>query len=761
MSALVATIAYMRLPTAEEYGTFAISAHSASDLGQSSLLSFKYDGSGLFIHAFKFHSLSRPFHSLARLEDAQETKPAVALSDITLTGKRKSNDGSGLQIKRLFMPTAEGSNQNQSFLCEPAWVTIPRSTDSPRDSRNVHSSTSSDVLQNSQSIQQACSSLLSKKRVYVPMSEVSVCRPEISSFIESPNEIIRLREALKTERKALRKLHKELEAEKCASAAAANEAMAMIRRLQGEKSAALVESRHYRLASEERETYNREAITLLKEALLAMENEVHTLQEHVEAYRSMFLKIKSRHGNPLGRSKEDEPLLLLEGNELAPFSSEDINDPLYLSQVGITGVTEDQAFGDRMKWQHQLSEVIPHEGPDFEDTCCEGKNSDLDGDKIFGTQDLDDISMSILDRVARLEERFACLGHNQKFDSVSADQDFHAMTRNLDESVATIILERHLSPPFSRRSGQVREGFATNSLQDLDKLGCLDSERVTMSSEDSEQEHVVSACHKGAGLEAFKMNIRGSSRRLSQELGQESTFIDTRGAEMEAMHDVYDVQCDPNSCGMPPCTESCKGLAGSADIIVNDSLQMSDIKLAEPRSSIALKDTILSNHSEGCNAPADGKWLPEVRPMDEEARKSSTATEDVDNLKLRLQALEGERAFMKVAIDSLRKENMELKLLQDIAQQLRELKGDVLKTGTKSPGRNEQLPFLSFLKGILSFTRTRNSSTTKGTRLFNSPHKEQGLPGLFHLLKYSPKEEGHTRVMRECKIKLSSVGVSS
>ncbi|MCO5586706.1 hypothetical protein L7F22_040648 [Adiantum nelumboides] len=230
---------------------------------------------------------------------------------------------------------------------------------------------------------------------------------------------------------------------------------------------------------------------------------------------------------------------------------------------------------------------------------------------------------------------------------------------------------------------------------------------------------------------------------------------------MEAMHDVYDVQCDPNSCGMPPCTESFKGLAGSADIIVNDSLQVSDIKLAEPRSSIALEDTIPWNHSDGCNAPADGKRLLEVRPMDEEARKSSTATEDVDNLKLRLQALEGERAFMKVAIDSLRKENMELKLLQDIAQQLRELKGDVLKTGAKSPGRNEQLPFLSFLKGILSFTKTRNSSTTEGTRLLNSPHKEQGLLGLFHLLKYSPKEEGHPRVMRECKIKLSSVGVSS
>ncbi|WP_219823859.1 hypothetical protein, partial [Enterobacter cloacae complex sp. CH23B] len=41
MSGLVATIAYMRLPTAEEYGTLAISARLASDLGVSSLLSFK------------------------------------------------------------------------------------------------------------------------------------------------------------------------------------------------------------------------------------------------------------------------------------------------------------------------------------------------------------------------------------------------------------------------------------------------------------------------------------------------------------------------------------------------------------------------------------------------------------------------------------------------------------------------------------------------------------------------------------------------
>ncbi len=45
------------------------------------------------------------------------------------------------------------------------------------------------------------------------------------------------------------------------------------------------------------------------------------------------------------------------------------------------------------------------------------------------------------------------------------------------------------------------------------------------------------------------------------------------------------------------------------------------------------------------------------------------------HLTLRLKALEADRNLMKQTIESLRRENGEMKLLQEIAQQLQELRG--------------------------------------------------------------------------------------
>lgn len=53
----------------------------------------------------------------------------------------------------------------------------------------------------------------------------------------------------------------------------------------------------------------------------------------------------------------------------------------------------------------------------------------------------------------------------------------------------------------------------------------------------------------------------------------------------------------------------------------------------------------------------------------------SIVEEEVEQLTHRLKALEADRYLMKQTIDSLRRENGEMKLLQEIAQQLRELRG--------------------------------------------------------------------------------------
>lgn len=78
------------------------------------------------------------------------------------------------------------------------------------------------------------------------------------------------------------------------------------------------------------------------------------------------------------------------------------------------------------------------------------------------------------------------------------------------------------------------------------------------------------------------------------------------------------------------------------------------------------------------------QWKDMSRPQHESLRISTlrrnentrlTVEEEVEKLTDRLKALEADRYLMKQTIDSLRRENGEMKLIQEIAQQLRELRG--------------------------------------------------------------------------------------
>ena len=82
-----------------------------------------------------------------------------------------------------------------------------------------------------------------------------------------------LKEALKVERATLASLEAELENERNASAIATSEAMAMISRLQEEKSVMQMEVAQLQRMFEEKANYDGEAITFLKESLLKRERE--------------------------------------------------------------------------------------------------------------------------------------------------------------------------------------------------------------------------------------------------------------------------------------------------------------------------------------------------------------------------------------------------------------------------------------------------------------------------------------------------------
>lgn len=99
-----------------------------------------------------------------------------------------------------------------------------------------------------------------------------------------------LRKALQVERKNLCALYAELEVERIASETAANEAMAMISRLQEEKAALHMEAAHYQRMAEEKAIYDEQAMQLLKDILYKKERENYLLEKEVKVIKTRFLR---------------------------------------------------------------------------------------------------------------------------------------------------------------------------------------------------------------------------------------------------------------------------------------------------------------------------------------------------------------------------------------------------------------------------------------------------------------------------------------
>ncbi|KAL5794796.1 hypothetical protein ACOSP7_003390 [Xanthoceras sorbifolium] len=101
------------------------------------------------------------------------------------------------------------------------------------------------------------------------------------------SEVRMLEEALEMEKVSCAVLYSELEKERAAAATAADEAMAMILRLQEDKALIEMEARQYHSMIEENFAYQEEEMNILKEILVRRERENHFLEKEVEAYRQM------------------------------------------------------------------------------------------------------------------------------------------------------------------------------------------------------------------------------------------------------------------------------------------------------------------------------------------------------------------------------------------------------------------------------------------------------------------------------------------
>ncbi|GAV74391.1 Zein-binding domain-containing protein [Cephalotus follicularis] len=97
-----------------------------------------------------------------------------------------------------------------------------------------------------------------------------------------------LKRQVRLDRKSLMDLYMELDEERSASAVAANNAMAMITRLQAEKASVQMEALQYQRMMEEQAEYDQEALQASNNLLAKREEEMKDLEDEIEAYRLKY-----------------------------------------------------------------------------------------------------------------------------------------------------------------------------------------------------------------------------------------------------------------------------------------------------------------------------------------------------------------------------------------------------------------------------------------------------------------------------------------
>ncbi|KAK1427164.1 hypothetical protein QVD17_15847 [Tagetes erecta] len=134
------------------------------------------------------------------------------------------------------------------------------------------------------------------KKGAAPLEKVDLGSEAIEeqSSADEYSIIQHLKKQVTDNRKTLVTLYMELDEERSAATVAANNAMAMITRLQAEKAGVHMEALQYQRMMDEQAQYDEEAIQILKDLLLKKEEDVRILEVELDAYRERYGEIKKR-----------------------------------------------------------------------------------------------------------------------------------------------------------------------------------------------------------------------------------------------------------------------------------------------------------------------------------------------------------------------------------------------------------------------------------------------------------------------------------
>ncbi|KAJ4916154.1 putative myosin-binding protein 5 [Raphanus sativus] len=140
-----------------------------------------------------------------------------------------------------------------------------------------------------------------------------------SEVLDGDSILHHLKRQVRLDRKSLMDLYMELDEERSASAVAANNAMAMITRLQAEKAAVQMEALQYQRMMDEQAEYDQEALQSMNGLLVKREEDIKELEAEIEAYRLRYGLLREEAEEFL-----DETKPVLDSPVCSPDQGEDL-----------------------------------------------------------------------------------------------------------------------------------------------------------------------------------------------------------------------------------------------------------------------------------------------------------------------------------------------------------------------------------------------------------------------------------------------------
>lgn len=480
----------------------------------------------------------------------------------------------------------------------------------------------------------------------------------ISSFHEE-NRIRLLEQALKHEREARDAFCIELEKERNAAASAADEAMAMILRLQEEKASIEMDARQYQRLIEEKSAFEAEEMNILTEILMRTEREKHFLEKELEVYRQMTY---------LGNEESTVDCGNVANALRRPDASSDRNEDPLLMLHRISASFDKRSVEDN----RNSEEVISLDNQNYIEGPLQRQNKDVKSQK-------------------------------------QVDLAEHSCSQEFQEKEMVFMVNHSDVPPGS---GEILDTSLKHCETGLSKQKLPDHD-ISLEGEVLKENPVMETCDRAC------LDVSGKDKCLNyhETVGYKGSkcpcnFTSDKEPHVHDVHVIVDESNLCNDVNNGESRSSALEFSGKTSLPIEAS-PTQDVIRDRPSTSASYNQVDLKTSADTTfGLPRVGSRVKPLRcnlrgnsmsSVDNERLKIET---EVERLRERLKIVQEGREKLYLTAEHSEREKMQLKLLEDIAHQLQEIRQ--LAEPEKAV-RQASLP-LPFSKGMSKKRRSRSVS---------------------------------------------------